>query len=267
MIKLFRNIRRKLLGENKVSKYLIYAFGEILLVVVGILLAIQFNAWTTKNKEREKQNWYLNNILDDLHYQRQTLDMIEAAYSAEISGAKSVLKAYYEKESFDNIDSLNYHLNTLMYAQFFPNTNNSYREMVSSGQLSLIESQNLSLEVIDFYLFSEDNEQVFQNDIDNIFYPQIYPVISSLVQVDLNDYVTDDKDEYLLKSSSASSELIASQLKNQKTKLALENAIKLKILMLVDQSVIIKETQKGIKDLDSLIKVELKNNGYDFTLN
>ena len=54
MIKLFRNIRRKLVGENKVSKYLVYAFGEILLVVVGILLAIQFNAWTTKNKEREK---------------------------------------------------------------------------------------------------------------------------------------------------------------------------------------------------------------------
>jgi len=267
MIKLFRNMRRKLLGENKFSRYLIYAFGEILLVVVGILLAIQFNTWTTKVKEREKQNWYLNNILDDLHYQKQTLDMIEAAYKSEITGAKSILKAYYGKGSFDNIDSLNYYLNTLMYAQFFPNTNNSYREMVSSGQLSLIESQNLSLEVIDFYLFSEDNEQVFQNDIDNIFYPQIYPVISSLVQVDLNDYITEEKDDYLLKSSPASSQLIASRLQNQKTKLALENAIKLKILMLLDQSVIIEETQKGIKELNSLINSELKKNGYNSTQN
>ena len=119
--------------------------------------------------------------------------------------------------------------------------------------------------MIDFYLFSEDNEQVFQNDIDNIFYPQIYPVISSLVQVDLKDHLESDEDDYLLQTSSASSELIASQLKNQKTKLALENAIKLKMLMLLDQSVIIKETQKGIKTLDSLINVELKENGYQPT--
>jgi hypothetical protein len=176
-----------------------------------------------------------------------------------------VLKAYYEQGSFNNIDRLNYHLNTMMYAQFFANTNNGYRELVSSGQLSLIKSQNLSLEVIDFYLFSEDNEQVFQNDIDNIFYPQIYPVISSLVQVDLKDHLESDEDDYLLQTSSASSELIASQLKNQKTKLALENAIKLKMLILLDQSVIIKETQKGIKTLDSLINVELKENGYQPT--
>lgn len=92
MIKFFRHIRKSLIEKNQmknpnsarasIGKYLIYAFGEILLVVVGILLAIQFNAWTTQKKERQKQNWYLNNILDDLHYQRQTLDMIEAAYDA-----------------------------------------------------------------------------------------------------------------------------------------------------------------------------------------
>lgn len=263
MIKLFRKVRQHLLSQNKFSRYLIYASGEILLVVVGILLAIQFNTWTTKNQERKKQNWYLNNILDDLHYQNQTLEMIEAAYAAEISGAKSVLKAYYQQGTFDDIDSLNYHLNTLMYTQFFPNTNNSYRELISSGQLSLIQSQNLSLEVIDFYLFSEDNERIFQNDIDNIFYPQIYPVISSLVQVDLNDYVTDDKDDFLLKESSSSSELIASRLKDREVKLALENAIKLKMLMLLDQSVIIEETKKGVKALDSLIEAELDKHGYD----
>ena len=212
MIKFFRNIRGRLLGEGKFSKYLIYAFGEIILVVVGILLAIQFNSWSVERGENKKAQWYLNNILDDLHYQTQSLDMLEAEYKAAINASKAILKTYYAKGSITEVDSLNYHLNTLMYAQFFPNTNNSYRELVSSGQLSLIKDKDLSLEVIDFYLFSEDNEQVFKNDIDNIFYPQIYPVLSSLVQVDLGDYVTKENEEYLLDELPSISKLILQKL-------------------------------------------------------
>ena len=45
MIKFFRKIRQKLLSENKFSKYLIYAVGEIVLVVIGILIALQINNW------------------------------------------------------------------------------------------------------------------------------------------------------------------------------------------------------------------------------
>lgn len=47
MIKFFRKIRQKLLTENKFSKYLIYAIGEIILVVIGILIALQLNNWNT----------------------------------------------------------------------------------------------------------------------------------------------------------------------------------------------------------------------------
>lgn len=258
MIKFFRKTRQRLLVENRLSKYLIYGVGEILLVVIGILLAIQFNAWNNDRKDRTKEHWYLNNILDDLHYQNQTLDIIEEEYDAAISDAKSILKEYYAAGSFVEIDSLNFKLNGLLYAQFFPNTDNTYQELISSGQLSLIKNKNLSLEVIDFYLFSADNEHVFQNDIDNIFYPQIYPVLNSLVQVDLGDYVSDENDEYLLDQLPSTSKFILQQLQNIKTRLALENAIKLKILILSDQMTILKETQKGIKELNDLIASELK---------
>jgi hypothetical protein len=43
MIKLFRRIRQRLLSENKITKYLLYAIGEIMLVVIGILIALQIN--------------------------------------------------------------------------------------------------------------------------------------------------------------------------------------------------------------------------------
>lgn len=263
MIKFFRRIRQNMIKENKISKYILYALGEILLVVVGILLALQFNSWNTNSKELVKEEWYLNNILDDIHYQTQTMDMIEAEYDNAIIAAKSILKTYYKKGSFNEVDSLNYHLNTLMYAQFFPNTNNTYQELVSSGQLSLLKNKDLSLEVIDFYLFSADNEIVFKNDIDNIFYPRIYPVLSSLLQVDLQDYLKKDEDSDLLQQLPEISELIQKQLKNPETRLALENAIKLKILILSDQLIIIKETQKGAKELNLLIEAELKKHNHE----
>ncbi len=55
MIKFFRKIRQRLLAENKFNKYLIYAIGEIILVVIGILIALQINNWNERNKTKAKE--------------------------------------------------------------------------------------------------------------------------------------------------------------------------------------------------------------------
>jgi len=54
MIKFFRKIRQNLLMENKTSKYFKYAIGEILLVVIGILIALQINNWNEKRLKQEQ---------------------------------------------------------------------------------------------------------------------------------------------------------------------------------------------------------------------
>ena len=59
MIKFFRKIRQRLLTENKFSKYLLYAIGEILLVVVGILIALQINNSNESRKIRNQEVHYL----------------------------------------------------------------------------------------------------------------------------------------------------------------------------------------------------------------
>ena len=57
MIKFFRKIRYDLMGENKTGKYFKYAIGEIILVVIGILIAIQLNEWRNENtNNNQKQN-------------------------------------------------------------------------------------------------------------------------------------------------------------------------------------------------------------------
>ena len=66
MIKFFRKIRQRLLSENKFSKYLIYAIGEIVLVVIGILIALSINNWNEENKESNKVKSLLVALKNDL---------------------------------------------------------------------------------------------------------------------------------------------------------------------------------------------------------
>ena len=67
MLRFFRNIRQRLLTDNKVSKYLLYAVGEILLVVIGILIALQINNWNEWRKDREKEHKILESLSENLH--------------------------------------------------------------------------------------------------------------------------------------------------------------------------------------------------------
>ena len=66
MIKFFRKIRQQLLTENKFSKYLIYAIGEIVLVVIGILIALQINNWNENQKTKVKIKNSLVALSNDL---------------------------------------------------------------------------------------------------------------------------------------------------------------------------------------------------------
>ena len=66
MIKFFRKIRQNLLLENKTGKYFKYAIGEIVLVMIGILLALQVNNWKEERKNTSKRTSYLENLKIDL---------------------------------------------------------------------------------------------------------------------------------------------------------------------------------------------------------
>lgn len=75
MIKFFRRIRKKLLSEGKIGDYFKYAFGEIILVVIGILIALQLNNWSSKMKVNEKTNTYLSALNTEIESNIATLDL------------------------------------------------------------------------------------------------------------------------------------------------------------------------------------------------
>jgi hypothetical protein len=74
MIKIFRNIRQNLLNEGKTSKYFKYAIGEIVLVVIGILIALNINNWNENLKDRSIEQGYLIALKEEFNYNRIELD-------------------------------------------------------------------------------------------------------------------------------------------------------------------------------------------------
>ena len=75
MLTFFRHIRKELLNSRSLSRYLLYAVGEIALVVIGILIALQINNLNEQSKERAVERSYLENIKSDLV--RDTLGLVD----------------------------------------------------------------------------------------------------------------------------------------------------------------------------------------------
>src|SRR5210317_1373022 len=75
MIKFFRKIRQKMLTDNKFNKYLIYGIGEIILVVIGILIALQINNWNENRRLRAVEIKLLKELRNDLMVTLEELAM------------------------------------------------------------------------------------------------------------------------------------------------------------------------------------------------
>jgi len=144
MIQFFRKIRQQLLAENKFTKYLLYAFGEIFLVVIGILLALQINNWNDRRKEKQKETFILKDLHQEFASNKKLLDSI-ITYHKQTFKSAEYLKSRLpiDVNSIDNLDSLSYHLFTVSFTYTYnPSTgiinsllNNSSIEIISNDEL------------------------------------------------------------------------------------------------------------------------------------
>lgn len=100
MLSLFRQVRRQLSRENKFSSYLIYALGEILLIVLGILIALQINNWNTARNNRQKIRAIYQEILEDLKDDIQEANKLIHFYEAKDSLSQKVLKNEVRAEDY-----------------------------------------------------------------------------------------------------------------------------------------------------------------------
>jgi hypothetical protein len=140
MIKFFRKIRHKLLSENRWNKYLIYAIGEIILVVIGILIALQINNWNENRKQQIKAKLNYHEVLADLDRERVHANFIINKFEDQRQAYKEYLNSFAnEKISRKTMYNRLLQLNM----EGFPiNSNTSMIESLqNSGEIILIPQE------------------------------------------------------------------------------------------------------------------------------
>jgi hypothetical protein len=152
MLKFFRKIRQKLLSENRFSKYLIYAVGEIILVVIGILIALQVNNWNEQRKLENTGQKYIHEIYKELKTERTNIGSILSSLSTQYTGTEHVLSVI-ESENQEIKD-------TVQFTESFWSTTrlfiierdlNTFDKLKSSGQSALLKNDSLSTMLDRFY--------------------------------------------------------------------------------------------------------------------
>ena len=139
MIKFFRKIRKKLLQENRVSKYLLYAFGEIILVVIGILIALQINNWNEIQKNKDFEKEILEQIQSNLIKDKKTLENIAFNFEKAVISSNKLLEGNWNSSQND---SLKFWLADIIQFDRFQPLTNAY-EVAKSKGLDLVSNKEL----------------------------------------------------------------------------------------------------------------------------
>jgi Family of unknown function (DUF6090) len=151
MIKFFRKIRQRLLTENKFSKYLIYAVGEIVLVVIGILIALGVNNWNQEKKNHRLGEDYLLRIHRDLVQDTISYRGIITHNNNLREDIKGLLVTLYAGvDNIEQVQNMSAIYDKALDQVFSPN-DNTYKGMISSGALGLIRNLELKEEIVSLY--------------------------------------------------------------------------------------------------------------------
>src|SRR5210317_2064427 len=150
-MKFFRQVRQRLLTDNKFSKYLLYAVGEILLVVIGILIALQIDNWNSERMDRALRSEYLKSLREEL---LSDLNSWTEAKTDNENASKLVQRVLEDIDQTDsNRVTFRTSLSLLESMESFPLTsqNSTYTDLVSSGKLTLISPFELRQKLIAHY--------------------------------------------------------------------------------------------------------------------
>ena len=175
MIKFFRRIRENLLRQGKTGQYLKYAVGEIVLVVIGILIALQFNNLNNQSQLRKLEIKYLKEIATNLESDSADIAFNIQFNEMRLRSAEMVLKGLSENETYS--DTLNHYFGTLLYTTRSVVNFSAYETLKSRG-LEIITNDSLRKMITHLYSFSYHNAIDFEKQDDHAMqYEVIIPAV------------------------------------------------------------------------------------------
>jgi hypothetical protein len=162
MINFYRKIRKKLADDNKPLKYARYAIGEIVLVVIGILIALQINNWNEQQKEIKEEQQILTNINNEFKNNYKLLEKHQNIYFEVWKSTNTIISLVGLSETElkkHNLDSL---IAKFIDIYDFNPTENSITEILASGKLNIISSDPLKKALFEWSAGIKEKEDAWE---------------------------------------------------------------------------------------------------------
>jgi hypothetical protein len=167
MIAFFRRFRKRLLSENKFSKYLIYAIGEIILVVIGILIALQINNWNEDQKNTTIEHQLLTQMKSDLQTNLKDVEFNLRIQDTAVMSANLLLSHMESTKPYH--DSLARHFSKTFAWTHIVINQGSYETVKSKG-VDIISNVILRDEILNLFEgkldFVKKYENIIKSDIE-----------------------------------------------------------------------------------------------------
>jgi hypothetical protein len=182
MIKIFRKIRQDLLSEGKTSKYLKYAAGEIILVVIGILIALQINNWNQNNSNKKLERQYYSSMKSQLNEDLYKLNG-EIYYNQDLLNKFTYAKELLIQKDKSKLDTLAKITLSMVYYADFRRKSNVYQTLVNSGEIKHLNNHN----ILEHLQSLEENysyiNRIEESNLTVIIF-QVVPEIKEVVRID-----------------------------------------------------------------------------------
>jgi hypothetical protein len=152
MLKFFRKIRQQLLAESKFSKYLIYALGEIVLVVFGILIALQVNNWNIQRNNVLLEKVYVSRLIDELNANIAYFSELETQFNVKSEKLQRIL-TIWKTDDHPIKDSIQYIGDFISAGDISPWYNEpvTWTQLVQTGDLKVLKDKGIVDELFSYY--------------------------------------------------------------------------------------------------------------------
>ncbi|MDP3313955.1 DUF6090 family protein [Lutibacter sp.] len=197
MIKLFRNIRKNLLNEGKTSKYFKYAIGEIALVVIGILIALQINNWNEKRKGKQLEYNFFSNILLDLEKDEQKLNYYIKFHTKRIEYLDTLLTYVRNPNKIMGIDKFGMYVEPLFYSEIPTNYSTTFESAKTLGTFNNFKSKDLLKDLSQYYADFSIIEYIINSIlrfVENQFEPLMYTLPENYMTLQTGSLVVNEED-------------------------------------------------------------------------
>ena len=265
MIKFFRKIRYDLMEINKTGKYVKYAIGEIVLVVIGILIAVNINNWNENRIARTNEIKYLKNIQADLNAELKNNEFSIKARNYKVDFAQELRTAPFVETKAEQFEL--YRKQNIVFGwSYFVPTNNTFKELSSSGQLNSISSDSIKhylLEIDKIYTGIANGEHHMRREYEQYLYDIAIPNTSILMDIDFDTTVSEKKNTLIQSAKQLSENQFMEMKRNfisMRNNLTYQNGLKLATLNNISISKMHHFLEDNINRLNTLISEEIKRN-------